>query len=173
MPPDPLWHHLYRDQRGRTHQYHASQQRIRKPASDCNPSNGVELIVWGGKLLLLSSVRVRGMHEFCLIFALTWGGGRSELSHNILNRYRPAPSVLAPAPAGALYVCHVPRSNRSMDPPKPFLRLIWSMKPQGAYVPCSVCKSAHHKCDGKRPCSRCVRLHRTAHCIGAVFLSIR
>lgn len=47
-----------------------------------------------------------------------------------------------------------------------FLRLTWTVKPAGSYQPCSVCKNAHHKCDGKRPCGRCTRLQRVSDCLG-------
>lgn len=50
-------------------------------------------------------------------------------------------------------------------PAPAFLRLTWTVKPVGSYVPCSVCKLAHHKCDGKRPCGRCVRLQRASECL--------
>ena len=36
----------------------------------------------------------------------------------------------------------------------------WSRK-----IACSVCHFSKERCDGGRPCSRCVRLHHTSHCV--------
>ena len=36
----------------------------------------------------------------------------------------------------------------------------WSRK-----VACQVCHYSKARCDGSRPCERCVRLHHTAHCV--------
>jgi hypothetical protein len=57
------------------------------------------------------------------------------------------------------------RQPHSSSPPSDTAVLIarprfWSRK-----IACSVCHVNKERCDGKRPCSRCVRLHHTTHCV--------
>ena len=72
---------------------------------------------------------------------------------------QPPPSLPCNPTLSSSHSASVAPSTSSYPPPEDRPRF-WSRK-----VACQVCHFAKARCDGGRPCSRCMRLSHTAHCI--------